>query len=246
MKYKVEKITPYNATQHKSEQIEQMFDNIAPAYDIMNRAMTLGLDCRWRKRAVKMLQSKAPKQILDVACGTGDMAAELYRALRPERLVGIDLSDGMMEVARRKFAGKECAGKVTFEHCDCLKMPYDDGEFDAVTSAFGVRNFEHLAECYREMWRVLAPGGVLCVIELSQPTNAIVKPFYKLYTRGIIPLVGRLVSSDKRAYSYLPESIAAVPQGNEMLSIIAEAGFSGGSYRTLTFGVCTIYMAFKK
>lgn len=243
MKQEVESVKPYNSTEHKSSQIERMFDNIASAYDIMNFAMTLGLDRTWRRKAVKLLGES--KQILDVASGTGDMAMELCRGLNPEILIGIDLSDGMLAHARKKFSNSKYAHMAKFEKCDCCHMPYADASFDTVTAAFGVRNFENLLSCYREMHRVLAPGGKLCIIELSEPVNPIILPFYKLYTRGIIPAIGRLVSSDNRAYKYLPESIAAVPQREDMLQILAEAGFRNGKFYPLTFGVCTIYMAEK-
>lgn len=243
MNHKVETVKPYNGTEHKSSQIERMFDNIASAYDVMNFAMTLGLDRIWRRKAVRLLGRA--ENILDVASGTGDMAMELCRGSKPKKLIGIDLSDGMLARARKKFARSKYADTASFEKCDCSAMPYPDDSFNAITAAFGVRNFENLLDCYQEMHRVMAPGGKLCIIELSEPVNPIIIPLFKLYTRGIIPVIGRIVSSDNRAYKYLPESIAAVPQRNDMLNIIHQAGFRNGKFYPLTFGVCTIYTAEK-
>lgn len=243
MDCEVENIKPYNGDEHKSSQIERMFNSIAPAYDVMNFAMTLGLDRCWRRKAVKLLGHA--HHVLDIACGTGDMAMELCRGLHPASLTAIDLSDGMLARARQKFSSGKYADIVKFEKCDCSSMPYADASFDTITASFGVRNFENLLECYREMYRVITPGGKLCIIELSEPVNRVVLLLFKFYTRCIIPLTGRIVSSDKRAYSYLPESIAAVPQRSDMIDIIEKAGFRNGVFYPLTFGVCTIYIAEK-
>jgi demethylmenaquinone methyltransferase/2-methoxy-6-polyprenyl-1,4-benzoquinol methylase len=222
-----------------------MFDNIAPAYDFMNRAMTLGIDRNWRRKVVKAVAAAAPSAILDVATGTGDLAIQLAKANQQAKVTGIDLSEGMLEVGRRKVAEAGLTQQIALRQADCLALPFADGSFDIVTVAFGVRNFEHLDKGYAEMARVLRPGGKLMVLELSTPTSPIVKPFYKLYTRGVIPMVGRLISKDSRAYSYLPESIAAMPQGERMLQLMTEAGLSGCSLRSLTFGVSTIYTGIK-
>jgi demethylmenaquinone methyltransferase/2-methoxy-6-polyprenyl-1,4-benzoquinol methylase len=242
---KAEKITPYGSDRPKGAQVEEMFDNIAPAYDFMNRAMTLGIDKCWRKKVVKMVQQARPAAILDVATGTGDLAIQLAKAVTNGKVTGIDLSEGMLSVGRKKVAEAGLADRIELRQADCLALPFDDCTFDIVTVAFGVRNFEHLDKGYAEMARVLRPGGKLIVLELSTPTSAIVKPFYKLYTRGIIPALGRLVSSDSRAYSYLPESIAAMPQGERMLTLMTESGFSESTLRRLTFGVSTIYCGTK-
>lgn len=222
-----------------------MFDSIAPAYDFMNRAMTFGIDKSWRAKAVKMLRALPHDEILDVATGTADLAIRMARDLKPAHITGIDLSDGMVAVGRRKVAQAGLSGCITLTTGDCLALPMADASFDCVTVAYGVRNFEHLDRGYREMARVLRPGGTVCVIELSTPTSPLVKPFYKLYTRGIIPAIGRMVSKDRRAYSYLPESIAAVPQGEAMLQLMRQAGLTRCSYRRLTFGTCTIYIGHK-
>ena len=237
----VEKITPYNNEERKARQVEEMFDSIAPAYDFMNRAMTLGIDQWWRRVAVKMVKRSNPRRILDVATGTGDFAIGLYDKIHPQQVVGIDLSQGMLDVARRKVDKRGLQDAITLQQGDCLAMPFKDGEFDAVTVAFGVRNFEHLLQGYQQMHRVLAPGGMLCVVELSTPRNRVTRWFYDLYTLHIIPWFGALKSHDKSAYRYLPQSIAAVPQGKDMLAIMREAGFNECKVKRMTFGTCSIY-----
>ncbi len=237
----VEKITPYNNDERKAKQVEEMFDSIAPAYDFMNRAMTLGIDRWWRRVAVRMVGKSHPKRILDVATGTGDFAIDLYRKLQPEQVVGIDLSQGMLDVAREKIARHGLDHAVSVQQGDCLALPFEEKSFDAVTVAFGVRNFEHLLQGYQQMHRVLRPGGVLCVVELSTPRNRFVRWFYDLYTLHIIPWFGALKSHDKSAYRYLPQSIAAVPQGENMLAIMREAGFENCKVKRLTLGTCSIY-----
>lgn len=238
----VEKITPYNNDERKAKQVEEMFDSIAPAYDFMNRAMTLGIDKWWRRVAVRMVGKKHPQRILDVATGTGDFAIDLYHKLQPEQVVGIDLSQGMLDVAREKIAKRGLDGSIAVQQGDCLALPFEDGGFDAVTVAFGVRNFEHLLQGYQQMHRVLKSGGVLCVVELSTPRNRFVRWFYDLYTLHIIPWMGSLKSGDRSAYRYLPQSIAAVPQGDDMLAIMREAGFTDCKVKRLTFGTCSIYI----
>lgn len=238
-------ITPYGDERSKHEQVQEMFDSIAPAYDFMNRAMTMGIDKLWRRRAVRMIESTWPGRLLDVATGTGDLAIKLARRMPECRVTGIDLSAGMLAVGREKVAAAGLDGRITFEQADCLALPFDDESFDCVTVAYGVRNFERLADGYREMARVLRPGGMLCVIELSTPRGWLTGPLYRLYTRRVIPLVGRLISKDVRAYSYLPESIAAVAQGEEMLALMRDAGLRDTRYRPMTFGTCTIYSARK-
>lgn len=240
---RVEEIKPYSSEGEKARQVEEMFDSIAPAYDFMNRAMTLGIDRWWRRVAVKMVGKSQPRRILDVATGTGDFAIGLYNKIHPQQVVGIDLSQGMLDVARTKVVKHGLQDSITLQQGDCLALPFNDGDFDAVTVAFGVRNFEHLLQGYEQMHRVLAPGGVLCVVELSTPRNRVVRWFYDLYTLHIIPWFGALKSHDKSAYRYLPQSIAAVPQGDDMLAIMREAGFKGCKVRRMTLGTCSIYFA---
>jgi demethylmenaquinone methyltransferase/2-methoxy-6-polyprenyl-1,4-benzoquinol methylase len=241
---RVEQVTPYGEGA-KTEQVRQMFDAIAPAYDFMNRAMTLGIDIWWRQLAVKRLKRLKPATILDVATGTGDFAIQLNDSLQPQHITGIDLSEGMLAEARRKVKKKGLEDVITFKQDDCMALHMDDATVNAVTVAFGVRNFEHLQQGYQEMARVLKPGGMLCVLELSTPTNPLIRWFYDLYTLHIIPWLGSLKSGEKSAYRYLPESIAAVPQGDDMLQLMRNAGLKNATFKRLTLGVCTIYTAVK-
>lgn len=240
-----EKINPYNEKESKTEQVEEMFDSIAPAYDFMNTAMTFGLHRYWRNCAIKMLKSLPHDAILDVATGTGDVAFCLYDKFRSKSIVGIDLSNGMLNIARKKLASMshEAQKAICFKQENCLDLSFSDKQFDLITVAYGVRNFERLAQGYAEMYRVLKPGGTLCVIELSVPKNPLIKWAYNLYSRHLIPAIGRMVSGDSRAYSYLPESIAACPQREDMTALMSQAGFTDCRYRSLTFGTLTIYLA---
>lgn len=235
-----------------------MFDAIAPSYDFMNTMMTGGLHVHWRNKAlnmaaaifkesrVKSQESRGgePEAVLDVACGTGDVSFRLHELFPKARITGLDLSPGMLRIADRKLAeaDESAKDKITFIEGDSLRMPFADGTFDMVTVAYGVRNFERLEDGYREMRRVLRPGGVICVIELSEPANPLIRSAYRLYSRNVIPLIGRMVSHDTRAYSYLPESIAACPQRGEMTAMMERAGFREATYKSLTMGVITIYL----
>lgn len=249
MGQQVEQIKPYDADGSKTEQVRDMFDTIAPAYDFMNRAMTLGIDRWWRRVAVnrvsRHLKDNPSPRLLDVATGTGDFALQLQSNVAHATVTGIDLSQGMLDVACRKVAERGLQDAIAFEQGDCLALPYDDNTFDAVTVAFGVRNFEHLDRGYREMHRVMRHGGILCVLELSTPQSHLVRWFYDLYTLHIIPWAGSLKSGDKSAYRYLPHSIAAVPQGDAMLEMMSQAGLTHCQARTLTLGTCTIYLGIK-
>lgn len=243
MEVRAEHIKPYDRKRAKTEQVREMFDAIAPAYDWMNRAMTFGIDRRWRRLTVDRIAALSPCDIVDIATGTGDLAVSMARRMPHARVEGLDLSEGMIGIGRRKVAEAGLENRVTLTCGDCLNMPLPDASADVITVAFGVRNFEHLDRGYAEMCRVLRPGGRLFVLELSTPVNPLVRPFYRFYTRCIIPVLGRIVSKDVRAYSYLPESIAAVPQGDDMLSLIRDAGFTDTRYRRMTLGVCTLYTA---
>ncbi len=240
-----ETILPYESGESKDIQVRRMFDAIAPVYDRMNRLMTFGLDRGWRRKALKMLRAYHPRTILDVATGTGDLPFMMQRLLDGPSVTGIDLSEGMLSVARRKCREQGLSEVIRFEQQDCLALTFADNCFDAVTVAFGVRNFQYLRQGFAEMYRVLKPGGVLMVIELSVPTRFPVHQLYELYTHGVIPLLGKLLSHDKQAYTYLPRSVDAVPQGEEMLSIFRSVGFGKTFCRRLTLGVCTIYIGQK-
>ncbi len=242
---KAEEVKPYDKEAAKTGQVREMFDSIAPAYDVMNRMMTLGIDKIWRRKAIDMVGQYRPRRVLDVATGTGDLAFLIDEKLKPESLLGIDLSEGMLTIARQKAAQRGATDRISFAIEDCLSLSLPDDSYDAITVAYGVRNFENLKQGFSEMYRVLSPGGVLCVIELSTPEHFPMRQLYKFYTYTIIPMVGRLVSRDKSAYSYLPRSVAAVAQGEEMLDIFRSVGFKNCRLRRLTFGACTIYLGEK-
>lgn len=250
MKEGAEKIMPYGEDAAKGGQVEKMFDSIAPAYDVMNTFMSLGMHTRWRNTALRMAAARLgrnPHNILDIATGTGDVAFALAKQYPEAQIFGLDLSEGMLAIARKKQdelpEGKK--SRIVFSQGDSLDMTFPDDTFDLVTVAYGVRNFENLRQGYSEIRRVMRPGGVLCVIELSQPTSALPLMGYWLYTRGIIPVAGRIVSGDPRAYSYLHESIEAAPQREDMTRIMNEAGFSRAEWKSLMPGAVTIYIAEK-
>lgn len=241
-----ENVMPYGSDEAKSGQVRRMFDSIARRYDMMNTIMTFGLHRRWRDVALNMIPSSpVPKAILDVATGTGDVAFRLHELFPETDIKGIDLSSGMLAIAREKAHEKNLSDKIEFIEADSLSLPFPDNSFDAVTVAYGVRNFERLGEGYREMMRVLRPGGMICVIELSEPRNPILNFGYRIYSQGIIPAIGRIVSRDSRAYTYLPESIAKCPSGNDMTRLMTTSGFIQAAYRQLTFGAVTVYTALK-
>ena len=245
MDYPQEKVMPYGKEGKKAEQVERMFDHIAPAYDRLNHLMSLGIDRSWRKKAIRWLRPFAPQEVLDVATGTGDFALLACRLLHPRSLTGIDISEGMMQVGRQKAAEAGWAEHIRFQREDCEALSFADASFDAVTSAFGVRNFEHLDKCLSEMCRVLRPGGHLVILELSTPERFPMKQLFSLYSKVAMPVIGRSISHDNSAYTYLPQSIQAFPQDEVMSESIRRAGFSKVSFKRLTFGVCTLYMATK-
>ena len=245
-----EGVKPYNATSPKGEQIEQMFDSIAPAYDFMNRAMTFGRHVKWRDKALRMLSEgmgKEPDRILDLATGTGDVAFALAEMFPKAEVTGCDLSAGMLDIARKKRGEmpEAMASRLNFGQEDCMRLSYDDSSFEIATIAYGVRNFEHLREGLGEMFRVVCPGGRIMILELSVPTNPLVKIGYKAYTSLLIPIAGKLASGDSRAYTYLPRSIRAMPPRQEMVRMLEETGFVNVRAKTLNLGVVTIYIAEK-
>jgi menaquinone biosynthesis methyltransferase ubiE len=245
MKYQQESIKPYSNEGAKGEQVERMFDQIAHSYDFLNHTLSLGIDRSWRKAAIDSLKPYAPQRILDVATGTGDFALMAVDRLQPQSLIGADLSEGMLSVGREKV---ERAGKsdiITLQKEDCMALSFEDNTFDAVTVAYGVRNFEDLDRGLREMLRVLKPGGRLVIIELTSPVRFPMKQLFWLYAHVWMPMVGKLVSRDSRAYSYLPATMEAFPQGEVMQGIIEKAGFQSVKFRRFTFGLSTLYTAEK-
>ena len=245
MKYQQESIKPYSNEGAKGEQVERMFDQIAHSYDFLNHTLSLGIDRSWRKAAIDSLKPYAPQRILDVATGTGDFALMAVDRLQPQSLIGADLSEGMLSVGREKV---ERAGKsevITLQKEDCMALSFEDNTFDAVTVAYGVRNFEDLDRGLREMLRVLKPGGRLVIIELTSPVRFPMKQLFWLYAHVWMPIVGKLVSRDSRAYSYLPATMEAFPQGEVMQGIIEKAGFQSVKFRRFTFGLSTLYTAEK-
>lgn len=243
MSYKQEQIKPYDAATGKTEQVEQMFDNIAPTYDLLNHSLSWGIDRSWRRAAIDSLRPYRPRRILDVATGTGDFAILAAKLLEPEALLGVDLSEGMMEVARQKVEREELQDVIRFQKEDCLNLSFPNGSFDALTVAYGIRNFSDLDCGLREMHRVLRPGGRLVIIELTAPRHFPMRQLFWLYSHVWMPLIGRLVSKDSRAYSYLPATMEAFPQGEEMRQILMRAGFSDVNFRRFTFGLSTLYTA---
>ena len=243
--YEQETIKPYENGGGKAQQVEAMFDNIAPSYDKLNHRLSWDIDRGWRKRAIRQLEPYQPKFLLDIATGTGDFAIMAAQMLRPQHVVGADISEGMMEVGRKKVADLGLQDVISFVKEDCLSLSYLDNSFDAVTAAFGIRNFADLDSGLREMWRVLRPGGHLCIVELTTPVSFPMKQLFKVYSHTALPIYGRLVSKDKSAYTYLTRTIEAFPQGERMMEILQHVGFRETAFQRLTFGICTLYTASK-
>ena len=238
MAYPQEHIKPYGNDGKKSEQVEEMFDNIAPAYDKLNHTLSMGIDRSWRKKAINALRPFNPRRIMDVATGTGDFAILACRELQPDTLIGTDISEGMMNVGRKKVKQAQLSDKISFAREDCTSLSFADESFDAVTVAFGIRNFDGLDKGLSEMCRVLVPGGHLVILELSTPDRFPMKQLFTVYSKVVI-------SKDNSAYTYLPQSIRAFPQGEIMQGVIRKAGFSEVRFKRLTFGICTLYIAKK-
>ena len=243
--YPQENIKPYNEDERKAVQVEKMFDNIAPTYDNLNHVLSMGIDKSWRRKAINMLKPFRPQHMMDVATGTGDFAIQACQVLQPNELIGTDISEGMMNVGREKVKAIGLDKQISFAKEDCTALTFPDNRFDAITVAFGIRNFENLDQGLKEMHRVLTPGGHLVILELSQPEGFPMKQLYALYSKVVIPSIGKLLSKDRSAYTYLPESIKAFPQGEIMQGILKKAGFSQVSFRRLTMGICTLYFATK-
>ena len=218
-----------------------MFNDIAFRYDFLNRFLSAGVDIRWRKKAIKQLLKKKPKNILDVATGTADVAIMASGILRPEKITGIDISDGMLEIGRQKVQKLGLQNTIELLNGDCETINFKNDSFDAVTVAFGVRNFEHLEKGLSEILRVLKPGGKLVVLEFSKPRSAVIKAMYKLYMKFITPNVGKLFSKNRNAYQYLDESINKFPEGKNFTAILDNLGYSNTYFKSLSLGICSIY-----
>lgn len=243
--YEQEVIKPYEAGAEKAAQVEMMFDNIAPTYDKLNHRLSWDIDKGWRRKAIQQLKPHNPQTLLDIATGTGDFAILAAEMLKPEKLVGADISEGMMEIGRQKVKEKGLEQIISFEKEDCLALSYPNGSFDAVTAAFGIRNFADLDKGLKEMLRVLKEGGHLSIVELTTPVNFPMKQLFHIYSHTVLPLYGRLISKDTSAYGYLTKTIEAFPQGERMVEILKKAGFKEASFKRLTFGICTMYFATK-
>ena len=243
--YKQEQIKPYAQDRDKGEQIELMFDNIAQTYDRLNHRLSWNIDKGWRRKAIRQLAIYNPQSVLDIATGTGDFAIMQAEMLRPKSVVGVDISMGMMAVGRRKVEEKGLADIISFSREDCMNLSFDDESFDAVTAAFGIRNFKDLDAGLKEMCRVLKRGGHLSIVELTTPVQFPIKQLFHIYSHTFLPIYGRLISRDTSAYSYLTATIEAFPQGERMIDILRNAGFRDASFKRLTFGICTMYFATK-
>ncbi len=243
--YKQEEINPYGQQGDKGELVEKMFDNIAPTYDVLNHRLSLDIDKRWRRKAIKQLVPFKPKEMLDIATGTGDFAILAAQLLCPDLLIGADISEGMMEIGRKKVETAGLGKVVSFMKEDCMNLTFPENSFDAVTAAFGIRNFKDLDKCLRELHRVLRKGGHLSIVELSAPQRFPMSMLFKVYSHTILPIYARLVSKDKGAYRYLISTVEAFPQGETMVGILKKAGFETVNFKRLTFGICTMYLATK-
>lgn len=241
-----ENITPYHSqTATKKEQVADMFNNISGTYDFLNHFMSLGIDIIWRKKAIGELKSLKPQVMLDVATGTGDFAFEAIKMLQPREIIGVDISEGMLEVAKRKISERKLAHVFSVQTGDSEGLQFDDNHFDAITVAFGVRNYENLEKGLADMFRVLKPGGKIVILEFSKPRKFPVKQGYNFYFKHITPLLGKLFSKDQRAYEYLPESVAAFPDGESFTALMEKVGFKQTKDRRLTFGISAIYTGIK-
>lgn len=240
-----EEIKPYGSSMGKKDEVEQMFDNISHRYDFLNRLLSVGIDVSWRKKVVKMVSDKNPSTILDVATGTGDLAIALAKKNPQAEITGFDLSQGMLEHGRKKIKDKNLDHQIQMIQGDAENMPFEDNSFDAITVAFGIRNFENLENGLREIHRVLKPGGSFVILEFSQPESFPMKQLYFFYFKNILPIIGRTFSKDHRAYTYLPESVQAFPYGEKLNEILKSVNFLEPKDKKLTFGIASIYRCLK-
>lgn len=249
MKYPQEKINPYSQGGEKKEQVRAMFDGIALTYDLLNHLLSFGTDRGWRRKSVDSLREFSPQSILDLACGTGDFTFLAAQRLNPSEIIGCDLSEGMLQVANAKLSRQDLPPgqreRVSFVRGDALDLDFPDDRFDAVTIAYGVRNFQDLEAGIREMYRVLKNDGHLLIVELSTPQHFPMRQLFGLYSRIVMPAVGWLFSRDRKAYSYLPKTIEAFPQAETVYDILMRTGFSQVRFHRFTFGLCTMFLATK-
>lgn len=243
--YEQEKVKPYQGDKEKGKLVEEMFDNIAPAYDKLNHRLSWNIDKSWRNQAIQALQPYHPQVMLDIATGTGDFAILAAKMLKPQKLIGADISEGMMKIGKQKVAEQKLDHVISFMKEDCMNLSFADNTFDAITAAFGIRNFEHLDKGLSEMHRVLKKGGHLSIVELTTPVTFPMRQLFKIYSHTFLPFYGKLVSKDNSAYNYLTASIEAFPQGEKMMEIFKKAGFDDMRFKRLTFGICTMYIATK-
>lgn len=238
-------VVPYKDKQEgKKEQVAEMFNNISKKYDFLNHFLSLGIDITWRKKAVKMLGADKPKLILDIATGTGDFAIEAL-ALNPDKIIGVDISEGMLAEGRKKLKKRKLDDRIELQTGDSERLLFEDNKFDAVIVSFGVRNFENLEKGLRDMYRVLKPGGKTVVVEFSKPKKFPMKQGYNFYFKYILPQIGKIVSKDNAAYTYLPESVQAFPDGEDFLAVLKKVGFKNTQCKPLTFGISSIYIGQK-
>ncbi|MCT8340713.1 bifunctional demethylmenaquinone methyltransferase/2-methoxy-6-polyprenyl-1,4-benzoquinol methylase UbiE [Flavobacteriaceae bacterium TK19130] len=239
-------VRPYkDSNKNKKEQVEEMFDTISDNYDGLNRIISLGSDVSWRKKVVQLVAEQKPHHVLDIATGTGDLAIQFAEKVQAEKIVGLDLSEGMLSVARKKVKDTDIDTKIEFVKGDSEALPFDDNSFDAVTVSFGIRNFENLEKGLAEILRVLKKGGLFVILETSVPTKFPFKQGYSIYAKGILPIIGKIFSKDKVAYSYLSESASVFPYGEALNNILRKTGFIEVNDKPQTFGVATIYTATK-
>jgi demethylmenaquinone methyltransferase/2-methoxy-6-polyprenyl-1,4-benzoquinol methylase len=238
-------VVPYkDKDSGKKEQVAEMFNNISGNYDFLNHFLSLGIDILWRKKAISLLKKDKPSQILDIATGTGDFAFEALK-LNPEKIIGVDISSGMLEVGKQKVIKRNLENKIELILGDSEGLPFEDNKFDAVIVSFGVRNFENLEKGLKDMHRVLKPGGKTVILEFSKPTIFPMKQLYQFYFRWILPKIGRLISKDRAAYTYLPDSVQAFPDGKNFLNVLEKIGFTNTTCKPLTFGISSIYTGIK-
>lgn len=245
MKYKVESVNPYDSDRPKKEQISEMFDKIANKYDKLNTVLSFGIDDYWRREALCVLKSYPHNNILDVATGTGDFAIMAHKILNPESITAIDISEGMMAVGKNKVREKGLDDIIAFDLQDCADLTFKDNSFDAVISSFGVRNFGDIDKSFREVLRVLNPGGIFMFIELTIPEKSPFKELYDKYSNNVMPFLANIFATEQKAYNYLPNSIKAFPQGRDMMLILKKNGFKRIRLRRLTMGITTLYIAEK-